>query len=132
MHKSLRTLVHLRDENCCRKCGTHYPKRGLQVHHILPQRLGGPNEYFNLMCLCNRCHVAWHKHEAKIDAMWVAHEAIAEYWKWLDCEDWQGCCDDFKEDLWLWSEDYLKELIRSIKKRNKPSQPKRLLRARGS
>ena len=41
------------DGKICGRCGTG---EDLQVHHIIPRRLDGPDEQSNLMPLCIRCH----------------------------------------------------------------------------
>lgn len=50
--KTLAKRIRERDSYKCQICGN----RGTQVHHILPCRLGGPDEEWNLITLCRRCH----------------------------------------------------------------------------
>ena len=42
----------------CQKCG------GLanRAHHIVPLSKGGSNAQFNLMAVCENCHISLHKH----------------------------------------------------------------------
>ena len=49
----LRDLVLERDNYTCQICGM---KLNLQVHHILPRRLGGEHAEENLVTLCCSCH----------------------------------------------------------------------------
>ena len=49
-----------RDNYTCQDC-SHKGKHGLtldciQVHHIIPSRLGGSNDDNNLITLCGKCH----------------------------------------------------------------------------
>lgn len=49
--------VRTRDK-VCQQCGKTpaQNKRALDVHHIVPFRLGGPNDLSNLVALCRSCH----------------------------------------------------------------------------
>lgn len=42
----------------CERCGVGVR---IDVHHIKPLRLGGTNDYRNLLLLCRTCHQLWHK-----------------------------------------------------------------------
>jgi 5-methylcytosine-specific restriction endonuclease McrA len=46
-----------RDNYRCTACGA---TRDLEVHHIVPRRLGGPDEPANLITLCAACHSRLH------------------------------------------------------------------------
>jgi hypothetical protein len=37
----------------CYRCGT---SDKLEVHHIIPRRIGGADDHFNLIPLCKGCH----------------------------------------------------------------------------
>lgn len=50
---SLKQEVFERDEHKCYIC---HDDKHLEVHHKLPQRLGGKHEVDNLITLCRRCH----------------------------------------------------------------------------
>jgi len=52
--ENIRRLVLERDRYQCKLCGK---KPSAQVHHIIPQKLGGKNELSNLVTLCGRCHM---------------------------------------------------------------------------
>jgi 5-methylcytosine-specific restriction endonuclease McrA len=42
----------------CFKCGKKIHKKGeIQAHHLIPRRLGGPDEISNLITLCQSCHI---------------------------------------------------------------------------
>ena len=58
MARATRRLVLSRDNYRCTECGE---ARDLQVHHILPRRLGGPDEPSNLVTLCSACHDRLHQ-----------------------------------------------------------------------
>ena len=55
----LRRLVEHRDEKCrvpwCQR------ERGLDIHHLIHWRDGGPTDLWNLIALCERCHRAHHQ-----------------------------------------------------------------------
>ncbi|MHA1636466.1 MAG: HNH endonuclease [Candidatus Thorarchaeota archaeon] len=46
------------DNHICQSCGRKWesPENQFAAHHILPKRLGGPDEDWNLMALCPSCH----------------------------------------------------------------------------
>jgi hypothetical protein len=50
---SLKAKILQRDEHHCYVCHKDYE---LEVHHILPRRLGGTHKENNLITLCVRCH----------------------------------------------------------------------------
>jgi len=54
--KALADFIRARDDNHCRLCGRSYKKRKLPVHHIIPWIENGPDEPWNLISLCHRCH----------------------------------------------------------------------------
>jgi 5-methylcytosine-specific restriction endonuclease McrA len=46
-----------RDNHTCQACGKeHEEGSSFPVHHIRPERLGGPDEPWNLVTLCPPCH----------------------------------------------------------------------------
>jgi hypothetical protein len=51
--ESLKSDVRRRDGNQCFICDK---KSGLEVHHILPRKLGGSHDPNNLITLCIKCH----------------------------------------------------------------------------
>lgn len=54
--------VRQRDGNKCRVClYPGYGGAGIEVHHIVYRSHGGPDEAWNLICLCNPCHGQAHK-----------------------------------------------------------------------
>lgn len=50
---ALKQKILEREEHRCYIC---HQDKTLEVHHILPQRLGGKHEENNLVTLCKRCH----------------------------------------------------------------------------
>ncbi|AMX85017.1 HNH endonuclease [Geobacillus subterraneus] len=54
LDENIRKAVILRDQNTCQKCGRTNCR--IEVHHIIPRRLGGSNSIYNLICLCSDCH----------------------------------------------------------------------------
>jgi 5-methylcytosine-specific restriction endonuclease McrA len=49
----LRSLIFLRDGNCCKKCGA---VDDLTIDHILPKSRGGGHDPSNLQTLCRKCN----------------------------------------------------------------------------
>ena len=52
----LRLGVFRRDEYRCRHCGRELPRAMLEVDHITPVALGGPDDPENLQALCRTCN----------------------------------------------------------------------------
>ena len=50
--KNIAKQVRERDGYICQEC----EKPALCVHHIIPYRVGGPDELWNLILLCSSCH----------------------------------------------------------------------------
>lgn len=48
-----RKKVLERDDFVCQNCGA---ESSLEIHHIVPQMVGGSNELSNLVALCQECH----------------------------------------------------------------------------
>lgn len=57
MPRATRRLTLKRDHYRCTVCGAFTE---LQVHHIVPRRLGGSDELSNLVTLCAACHLQLH------------------------------------------------------------------------
>ncbi|MEZ4504712.1 MAG: HNH endonuclease [Thermomicrobiales bacterium] len=53
MARASRRLVQERDGYRCTICGS---REQLEVHHIVPRRLGGSNDPENLVTVCAACH----------------------------------------------------------------------------
>lgn len=52
-----RVVVFRRDRYTCRACLRRFPRRQLEVDHIVEIARGGPSlDYANLQTLCKRCH----------------------------------------------------------------------------
>jgi 5-methylcytosine-specific restriction endonuclease McrA len=56
----VRREVLARDRHRCQgpDCGRI---QFLEVHHIVPRKLGGANKTGNLITLCSACHRLWHE-----------------------------------------------------------------------
>ena len=55
----LRKEVLDRDRNRCQGCGKVFPEPDLDIHHVIPPEMGGPNEVANLVSLCSACSVTF-------------------------------------------------------------------------
>jgi 5-methylcytosine-specific restriction endonuclease McrA len=55
--RATRRLALSRDNYQCTECGA---TQDLEVHHIVPRRLGGPDDPSNLITLCAACHSRLH------------------------------------------------------------------------
>ena len=51
------TKAELSLGNTCYNCGN---TEGIELHHIVPLRLGGTNKLSNIAVLCHKCHMASH------------------------------------------------------------------------
>ena len=56
-----RVLAHYRHR--CQRPGCGHTQF-LEVHHLVPRSLGGPNDLENLICLCSACHKLLHENKA--------------------------------------------------------------------
>ena len=57
----------LRAFNNCKRCGVEEVEK-LHVHHIKQRSKGGDNKENNLMVLCSKCHILWHR---RMDGYWI-------------------------------------------------------------
>lgn len=44
-------------QEACATCGS---RDNIELHHIIPVKAGGTNDYFNLISLCHDCHMRLH------------------------------------------------------------------------
>ena len=58
--KIIRDSVIERDQ-VCMLCGGKQE----QIHHVMTKAHSGNNKAINLLCVCNRCHLAIHANETK-------------------------------------------------------------------
>ena len=56
----MRHCIFVRDGHRCQVPGCR-AARHLEVHHIIPQDIGGPHELWNLILLCDGHHAALHE-----------------------------------------------------------------------
>ena len=63
---ALRDKVMRRDHGTCRVPGCR-AAANIEVHHIVPQELGGPHTLENLIALCDGHHAAHHRGDITID-----------------------------------------------------------------
>lgn len=40
----------------CVHCERYFPKKSIEIDHIIPQSKGGGNQPQNLQCLCKKCN----------------------------------------------------------------------------
>lgn len=85
--KRLRYEVLRRDNHACRYCGAAAPDVKLNVDHVIPQALGGPDHPTNLVTACTDCNAgktssmpgAATVAEVDQDAVRQAREAIEQH-----------------------------------------------------
>lgn len=53
--KKLKLACRKQYDYTCQMCGIKH--KSVHVHHIIPRRIGGPDELNNLITLCESCHV---------------------------------------------------------------------------
>jgi ATP-dependent DNA helicase RecQ len=58
--QQVRATVLERDRLTCQICGTKPTSGGLDVHHLVPRSVGGPDDPGNLITLCDGCHATRH------------------------------------------------------------------------
>ena len=80
IEKPTKKFTYLRDDFRCRKCGK---TKALQLHHVLPQRLNGPDDSFNLITLCHDCHSDWHVIENELGVGQMEKRVIEAFYLWL-------------------------------------------------
>lgn len=51
-----RLRIYIKYNKHCAYCGKEIDIKDMQVDHLIPRRLGGSNEYENLMPSCRRCN----------------------------------------------------------------------------
>lgn len=54
--RKIRERILRRDGYCCQQCGQDNGK--LHVDHIIPRRLGGVDQDWNLQTLCQKCNLS--------------------------------------------------------------------------
>ena len=100
-------------EGGCVNCRS---KRNIELHHIVPLKLGGTNNPENIAALCNKCHKAVtfgghanryrsHSHDGRKPTC-TQEEAFAAYDKWSEGEI---CTTELKEDLKMGKGSHVKE-----------------------
>ena len=57
-----REIIHIRDQNACRRCGIFVGEKGGNCHHIIPKKRGLHVRWVlnNLVLLCPKCHFWYH------------------------------------------------------------------------
>jgi len=78
--KPTKKAVKERDSFSCRKCKSN---KDLEIHHVVPQRLGGPHALFNLVCLCTICHSKWHSMEYAMGIAYMQKRTVDLFYSWL-------------------------------------------------
>ena len=67
----LRREVYKRDNYTCQRCGAKGKKVGgdaeINCHHIVPRSRGGTDNSYNLITLCEECHIAQPGHSCMLN-----------------------------------------------------------------
>lgn len=61
--REVREYIKNRDMNRCTICSYSQNMYKLQVHHIIPVKEGGSDDYNNLVLLCYECHKEVHQND---------------------------------------------------------------------
>lgn len=93
--------VYYRDFHQCRKCKA---RKNLQLHHVLPRRLNGPDEEFNLVTLCQLCHTMWHKIELAADIGLMEKRVVEMFYSWLKYDNFPTMARIHIENCKIWME----------------------------
>lgn len=51
-----RLNIYARDNNTCQYCGKRFPKRHLNLDHVVPRSRGGKSTWENVVCSCFKCN----------------------------------------------------------------------------
>lgn len=107
----------LKEHERCELCGS---RRGLEVHHIIPQVCGGKSELSNLIVLCCSCHA---KLTPKSYLTKVGMDKVRERNRITDCFIEMLNAIEAQEPVTA-SEtvDIIAEVYRSFVQKRKPSQ----------
>ncbi len=76
MNKKLRLKVHAKYGGRCAYCGKAIAYKDMQVDHLNPKCLGGPNEESNLMPTCRQCN--HYKRGEKLESFRESIETLHE------------------------------------------------------
>lgn len=77
----------------CPDCEHGY---GAVAHHIVPLSKGGADKYWNMICLCSKCHVQRHYH-----SQFERHKTTLYTWKCLqELEHFGFTLDENDEDFY--------------------------------
>ncbi len=48
--------IYARDNNICQYCGKKFPKKQLNLDHVIPRSRGGKSTWENVVCSCLKCN----------------------------------------------------------------------------
>lgn len=48
--------IFMRDKNTCQYCGRVFPRRELNLDHVIPRSRGGLSTWENIVCSCHACN----------------------------------------------------------------------------
>jgi len=51
-----RLNIFLRDKNTCQYCGRTFPRKSLNIDHVIPRSRGGFSTWENVVCSCHECN----------------------------------------------------------------------------
>jgi 5-methylcytosine-specific restriction endonuclease McrA len=51
-----RLNIFLRDKNTCQYCGRAFPRKSLNIDHVIPRSRGGYSTWENVVCSCHECN----------------------------------------------------------------------------
>jgi hypothetical protein len=52
-NKNIKNKIYQRDKFLCQYCGF---EKKIEIHHVIPQDLGGSHSEYNLVCACENCN----------------------------------------------------------------------------
>ena len=87
----------------------------LTMHHIVPRRMGGPDELDNVVIWCWKCHRDFNISEATVKRK---NASLRKESKWT--VDWKckpsctKCCNCMKGNCTNWPEGFIEALIRML------------------
>lgn len=131
MKNSTRFEVFRRDRFKCQYCGAQIQDTELHVDHVIPRKLGGTDDPFNLVTACTACNLGKGSRSmleptvpevselnrdiaasllaisAMFDGLVQKVDDFSEQFL-LDWSGWFGCCDEVPDDF----KEFLEDMVR--------------------
>jgi len=103
----VRTIIRIRDDNKCQKCGKHVEGSESQISHVIPRSrcVALRWDFDNIKVFCTGCHLQWWHLNPTESGQWFA-EKYPDRMKHLD---------KHKREIKKWRISELRELLADYK-----------------